>query len=75
MDSVYWHFKGLPTDEAGLPLPFSGDNLVVSFAEINSILEMDSPRLFDDNYYFVNDVTRQHSNTKDVNIIIKRVIE
>ncbi len=72
LDPVLWHFKGLPEDPRGTPRPFSGDNLVVSFMEINSILELDSPRLFDDNYFFVNETFPGLKINREVVVTVKR---
>ncbi|MCX6272042.1 MAG: YdjY domain-containing protein [Bacteroidetes bacterium] len=73
LEPVLWHFKGLPTDEKGNPYAGSGNNLVVSFIESDAILELNSSRLFNDNYFFVNDITEKLSPHQNVIIKIKRV--
>lgn len=73
LEGVYWHFKGILRDEAGNPLPFIGNNLIVTFLDPDSILEMDSPRLFNDNYFFANNKKNNFFVNKEVIIHVKRI--
>jgi|GEM_PF-6537624 hypothetical protein len=68
-----WHFKGIPVDEKGNPITYMGNNLIVSFVESDSVLEMDDPMLFDDNYLFVNHYNKELFADKNVIIHIFKV--
>lgn len=73
LDPVNWHFKGILRDEKGNPMPYFGNNLVVTYLEVDSILEMDSPMLFNDDYYFANKQKSNFYPNKDVTIYVKQV--